>query len=206
MSLLSTMSRRGVRFSLRSMLARPVSGWASSPLDYSTFNSLWIWCSASRTRHANGTQSVRTVRWSTVMYVLLRARRAVTHAPPDITQNLKVASVRIQVVGSNTVESARSRAFGDATNAKKVTTSISYSATARATPAQQTFAKTVSFPALIAVMSARRALSSTERLVCARTLYARKNYAMTVAYLASSNVTGVARVTIGTYGTSNATI
>ena len=135
MSLLSTMSRRGARFSRRSTHARPVSGWASSLSDSSTFNSLWMWCSASRTRHANGTQSVRTVRWSTVMCVLSRARRAATHAPPDITLNQKVACVKIQVVGSNTVESARSRAFGDVTNAKKVTTSISYSATARATPA-----------------------------------------------------------------------
>ena len=69
------------------------------------------------------------------MFVLLRARRVVTHARPDITLNLKVAFVRIQVVGSNTVENARSRASGDAINAKKVTTSISYLATARATPA-----------------------------------------------------------------------
>ena len=68
------------------------------------------------------------------MFVLLRARRVVTHARPDITLNLKVASVRIQVVESNTVESARSRAFGAATNAKKVTTSISYLATAKAMP------------------------------------------------------------------------
>ena len=69
------------------------------------------------------------------MCVLLRARRAATHARSDITLNQKVASVRIQAVGSNTVESVQSRAFGDVTNARKVTTSINYSATARAMPA-----------------------------------------------------------------------
>ena len=69
------------------------------------------------------------------MYVLSRARIAATHAPPDITLNQRVASVKIQAVGSNTVESVLSRASGAATSAKKVTTSISYSATARAMPA-----------------------------------------------------------------------
>ena len=64
---------------------------------------------------------------------------------------------------------------------------------------------TVYFPAPIAVTYARKALNSTERLACVKTLSARKSYAMIAAYLASSNVTGVAQVTIGTYGISNAT-
>ena len=64
---------------------------------------------------------------------------------------------------------------------------------------------TVSTQALIAVTYAKRAFNSTERPACVRTLSARKNYAMIVASLAFSNVTGVARVIIGTYGTSNAT-
>ena len=103
------------------------------------------------------------------------------------------------------MQNARSRASGVATNAKKVTTSISCSATVRATPASWTSAMTVCFPAPTAVMSAKRAFSSTETQGCVKTLFARRNYAMIAVSLESFSVTGVAKVTIGTCGTSNAT-
>ena len=135
MSSLSITSRRGARFSRRNTLGRRVSGWAWLPSGSFTLSFSWIWCSANRTRLSNGTQSVRTVKWSTVMCVLSPARPAATHAHPDTTLKQRVASVKMQAAGSNTVESARSRESGAATSVRKVTTSISYSDTVRVMPA-----------------------------------------------------------------------
>ena len=69
------------------------------------------------------------------MCVLSRERKAAIHAHPVITLKQSLASAKIQAAGSNTVESARSLASGVVTSVRKVTTSISSSATVRAMPA-----------------------------------------------------------------------